>query len=165
MKNPKLGTVQPVDRFGGDDVIVCSGKPFKYFSVEEIANNDNDEKVKLVWTPELLIHGHNMDLFRESLAQAFPKDFKKGLHVTSWYRSLLFNRKIGGATNSNHMIAGATDSDNILQKHFGDAIKIWRAITIATGCVGGVELYNWGMHVDSFSDRYGYSTLRVKDNR
>jgi hypothetical protein len=154
-----------VDRFGGDDVVVCSGRPFEYFSVEEIANNDNDETVKLVWTPELLVQGHNMDLLREFLTQTFPKDFPYGIHVTSWWRSQLFNRKFGGATNSNHLIGGATDTDSVPQRLFEEAIKAWRAITLATGCVGGIELYDWGMHFDSFSDRYGYSTLRVKDNR
>lgn len=59
----------------------------------------------------------------------------------------------------------ACDINNIPQNLYKDFTTAWQVICSIHGKTGGVSYYNWGMHVDSFSDRYGYSTLRVKDNR
>lgn len=144
---------------------MIEGKPFEYFSIWEIKNNDATDKVKLVFTPELIAHGNNMDKLRKWAVETFPNQFPQGLRVSSWYRTELYNRAVGGAKNSLHLIGGATDISNIPDELYQEFIKAWRAITIADNKVGGIELYKWGMHFDSFSDRFGYRRMRVKDNR
>ena len=77
IKNPKLGTVQPVDRFGGDDVI--DGRITKNFSLWEMMNKQATESTKLVLTPEVAEFAQMMQELRDW--------YGKPLEVSSWYRT------------------------------------------------------------------------------
>lgn len=138
-------------------------KPFKYFSLEEIGVNKDFK-----WTPEIVSHGLMMDDLREWAVKYFPKQFaKSGLIVSKrgWFRNKEDNKAVGGASNSAHLDARATDVNNIPSDLYREFIAAWKLLCHIYGVVGGIELYNWGMHFDSHSDKFKVKTFRLKDNR
>lgn len=94
--------------------------------------------------------------------------YGKPLNVSSWYRTKSFNKSCNGSKNSAHLDGRATDISNINTKD-SEAVKRfthwWQAICTAHGKIGGVEVYKWGMHFDSYSDKFGCKSFRYKDNR
>ena len=70
-----------------------------------------------------------------------------------------------GASNSAHLDGRATDINNIPESLYDDFIVAWQVICLARGKIGGIELYLWGMHFDSHSDKFGSTKFRLKDNR
>jgi len=138
-------------------------KPFKYFDTEEMGINSDFK-----WTPEIVEHGRMMDELREWAATYNPKQFaKSGLVVSNrgWFRNKQDNKDVKGAKNSAHLDARATDINNIPQSMFNDFITAWQVICMMYGKVGGIELYAWGMHFDSYSDKFGAAVFRLNDNR
>lgn len=125
-----------------------------------MTNKQAADAVKLVLTPEAIEHAQMMQELRDC--------YGRPLNVSSWYRTKEFNRKCGGASNSAHLDGCATDINNINTKD-GEAVKrfthFWQAICTAHGKIGGVEVYKWGMHFDSHSDKFGCKVFRYKDNR
>lgn len=149
-------------------VDIQSNGPVEFFSWKEVANNLSVEKVKLQikdWK-NFMDHAMMMNLLRIWAVATFPSVFAKtGLKVSSWFRYPAFNKKEGGASNSAHLDARATDINNIPQSLYEKFIIAWRMLCVVFGKVGGIELYSWGMHFDSYSDKFGYKTFRVQDNR
>jgi len=90
---------------------------------------------------------------------------RQPLNVSSWYRTKEFNKKCGGASNSAHLDGRATDINNIPQPLYEQFITAWQVICSIHGKVGGIETYEWGIHFDSYSDKFGYEKFRTKDNR
>lgn len=139
---------------------ITDGRITKNFTLAEMTNKQAAETVKLVLTPEAVEHAQMMQELRDC--------YGKPLEVSSWYRTKAFNKKVGGASNSAHLDGRATDINNINTKD-SEAVKRfthwWQAICTAHGKVGGVEVYKWGMHFDSYSDKFGYRTFRYHDNR
>lgn len=137
------------------------GRPFKYFDTDEMGINSDFK-----WTPEITDHGRMMDELRSWASTYYPNYFAKpGLHVSSWFRNVKDNKAAKGARNSAHLDARATDIDNIPQILYDEFITAWQVICQRYGKVGGVELYEWGMHFDSYSDKFGTAVFRVVDNR
>lgn len=139
---------------------ITDGRITKNFSLAEMTNKQSSDAVKLVLTPEAVEHAQMMQELRDC--------YGKALNVSSWYRTKEFNKKCGGASNSAHLDGRATDINNINTKN--DAIvqqfvNWWKAICTAHGKIGGVEVYSWGMHFDSYSDKFRYKTFRYKDHR
>lgn len=139
------------------------GRLFKYFRLDEMQVNDD-----LVWTPEVIEHGHMMDELREWASTYYPNYFKvNGLLVSNrgWYRNKKDNDEVGGASNSTHLDARATDINNIPQILYDEFVTAWQVICMKHKKVGGVVLYHWGMHFDSFSDKFGVKVFRIDDKR
>lgn len=133
------------------------GRIVKNFSFKEMSNNEADEDIKLILTPEVVEHAQMMQELRDW--------YGKPLNVSSWYRTATFNKKCGGASNSAHLDGRATDINNIPESLYNDFITAWQVICSIHNKVGGVELYDWGMHFDSYSDKFGSTKFRLKDNR
>ena len=146
---------------------MIDGRIVKNFSLTEMKNNQADDDVKLVITPELVEHAFMMQELREWAVSTYPTKFKKGLHVSSWYRTKKFNARkdVGGHVNSCHLQGQATDIDNIPENLYNEFVIAWQVICSIHKKIGGVEMYKWGMHFDSDSGRYGTKTFRVRDNR
>jgi hypothetical protein len=141
--------------------------PVEFFSWEEVANNKSAKSIKLEikdWGA-FMEHARMMNELRIWAVATYPAIFKKGLHVSSWYRDVDFNKTTGGASNSAHLDARATDIDNIPQSLYDSFVTAWQVICSTHGKIGGNELYEWGMHFDSYSDKFGYKEFRLKDNR
>lgn len=139
---------------------VVDGRITKNFTLSEMANKLAADSVKLVLTPEVIEHAQMMQELRDC--------YGKSLEVSSWYRTKAFNKKCGGASNSAHLDGRATDINNINTKDDALVQKLvhfWQAICVVHEKIGGVEVYKWGMHFDSYSDKFGYRIFRYKDNR
>ena len=136
---------------------ITDGRIVPNFSLKEMANTVATDEVKLVLTPEVVEHAQMMQELRDW--------YGKPMEVSSWYRTPKFNRLVAGASNSAHLDGRATDIDNIPQELF-EAFEIaWQVICSRHNKIGGVEKYSWGMHFDSFSDKFGLTSFRSKDNR
>ena len=144
---------------------MIDGRIVKNFSLKEMMNSEANEDVKLVITPELVEHAFMMQELREWAVSTYPKSFKQGLHVSSWYRTKKFNESVKGHSRSCHLQGQATDINNIPESLYSEFITAWQVICSVHNKIGGIELYKWGMHFDSDSGRYGTKTFRLKDNR
>lgn len=141
--------------------------PVPHFSWKEIANNLSKDEIKLCikdWD-NFYEHCLMMEELRMWAVTTHPIMSKHGLIVSSWYREPDFNRSVGGASNSAHLDARATDINNIPQSLYKEFLTAWRVICSTHNKIGGIELYSWGMHFDSYSDKFGHKEFRVVDNR
>ena len=141
---------------------MIDGRIVKNFSLEEMSNNSASDEIKLVLTPEVTRQAMMMQELREWCG--------KPLTVNSWYRTLGFNKSVGGDQNSCHLDGIATD----LALTLTDAqrvlfIAIWNLICVQYKVIGGISIYNWGLHFDSNNTptRYGTSNtnFRITDFR
>ena len=136
---------------------ITDGRIVPNFSLKEMTNTVAKDEVKLVLSPAVVEHAQMMQELRDW--------YGKPLEVSSWYRTPAFNRLVGGASNSAHLDGRATDINNIPQELFPAFITAWQVICSRHNKIGGCELYSWGMHFDSFSDKFGATAFRLKDNR
>ena len=140
---------------------ITDGRITKNFTLAEMTNKQAADTVKLMLTPEAVEHAQMMQELRDC--------YGKPLNVSSWYRTKKFNKeRASGASNSAHLDGRATDINNI-DTTDNETVKRfthwWQAICAVHGKIGGVEVYKWGMHFDSHSDKFGCKTFRYKDNR
>ena len=138
----------------------CIGGITHNFTFDEMANKiDKELKIN---TPEAVEHVYMMQELREWAVRKYPQTFGgKGLTVSSWYRTPSYNKKVGGASNSAHLDARATDITNIpkhLHNAFADA---WEVICSGHNKIGGCELTNGYVHFDSHSDKFGKKSFRL----
>jgi len=136
---------------------ITSGRLVPNFSLAEMTNKLADEKIKLVLTPEVVEHAQMLQELRDW--------YGAPLEVSSWYRTKAFNKACGGASNSAHLDGRATDIKGIPDDLYHDFIIAWQVICEAHRKIGGCELYSWGIHFDSYSDKFGCEKFRIKDNR
>ena len=135
---------------------VADGRPFRWFALSEVANTQADEEVKVVFTPELIRHGNMMDQLRDF--------YGKPMNVNSWYRTLTFNKKVGGSPNSCHLLGNACDIalPSIDAATRNNLIAAWRMLCQSNEVIGGVGIYKWGLHFDSNDDPLRYGTFNNK---
>lgn len=136
---------------------ITDGRVVKNFTLSEMTNKQASDEIKLVLTPEVVEHAQMMQELRNW--------YGKPLNVSSWYRTPTFNKKCGGASNSAHLDGRATDINNIPDNRYHDFATAWATICAVHGKIGGCEMYSWGMHFDSHSDKFGCKSFRLKDNR
>lgn len=136
---------------------MVDGRLWKNFSIDEICNTTASENVKFNFTPEAKEHGDMMQELRDY--------YNTAMNVSSWYRTEAFNKKIGGASNSAHLDGRATDIVGIPEARFRELTFVWKNICIRHGKIGGVGYYKWGMHFDSYSDKFGYKEFSIRDYR
>nr|DAZ80137.1 MAG TPA: peptidase [Caudoviricetes sp.] len=73
------------------------------------------------------------------------------MKVNAWYRTVAYNKSVGGNSNSSHLRGVATDwgLPNVSKDDFIKYAKKWRSICNAHGVVGEAGLYKWGIHLGS----------------
>jgi hypothetical protein len=76
---------------------LCNSAAAKRFGIN---NNPDDKVIK------------NLELLVKNILQPIRDHFDKAIHVVSGYRSPGLNKKVGGASNSQHLIGQAVDIDN-----------------------------------------------------
>lgn len=141
---------------------MIDGRIVKNFSLKEMSNNLAKEDIKLVLTPEVT---------RQALMMQELRDwYGKPMEVNSWYRTLGFNNSVGGDPNSCHLDGIAIDIGlNIIDSERKQFIAVWKSICIRYGVIGGISIYEWGLHFDSNNTptRYGKtnSEFRITDFR
>jgi GH25 family lysozyme M1 (1,4-beta-N-acetylmuramidase) len=95
-------------------------------------------------------HAFNLEKLRHALGD-------RPLPIISWYRSPAYNRKIGGASQSKHMGAIATDHS----REWVNAVGRTQVLNTANGIFrnGGLGVYPWGaVHVDTRGARARWSS-------
>lgn len=116
------------------------GKLSPNFSLAEARCNDGTN------VPQSLLgnaqrHAFNLERFRHQMGD-------KSLSSNSWYRTPSYNRKVGGASQSRHMSADATDFTSQTVAKFGRAK--WYSVAERVFRNGGVGDYPVGStHLDS----------------
>jgi hypothetical protein len=76
---------------------LCNSAAAKRFGIN---NNPDDKVIK------------NLELLAKNILQPIRDHFDKAIHIVSGYRSPGLNKKVGGASNSQHLIGQAVDIDN-----------------------------------------------------
>lgn len=143
--------------------VLCDGRLVKNFSLEEMANNLSKQPIKLIITPWLVRQAIMMQELRDWWARP--------MEVSSWYRDEEFNRSVGGDRHSCHLDGIATDIifRNLSTEQRRNLINRWKKICMKHGVIGGVSIYDWGLHFDSNNnpDRYGKhnKSFRITDFR
>lgn len=107
-------------------------------------------------------HGLNglppLDLLGDLVAVAVVADrlreaFGGPLRVLSAYRSPAYNRAIGGAKGSMHLMGKALDLSPVSGR-VSDLVAVARRLHSSGTLPGGLGIYGWGVHVDT-----GYKRL------
>ena len=135
-----------------------TGNLTKNFTIEDYGINQTGT-VKL--TAEAVKHAIMLQEFRTWLGRPMV--------VHAWYRTVAYNKSVGGSPTSSHLRGVATDwhtNKTIDQAAFIKYAKKWKSICKKHGVVGEAGLYEWGMHLGShvkYSDKfYHWRTVNGK---
>lgn len=128
------------------------------FTLRELANTKAAESVKAIWNSDVDKHCRMIQEFR---------DLTGVCNVTSWYRTASYNRKIGGASNSLHLKALATDIKypKLADSKYKYLLTTWQSICKKWGVIGGINRYTNGVHLSSREDLFGYKDFVTRDYR
>lgn len=104
-------------------------------------------------SPEALVHAEMIEEFVKWM------NWKRRPSINSWYRTPLYNRKVGGLKTSNHLRGTATDLGvgSFTDRRFKKYADRWKKICESHGVVGEIGRYDWGIHLGShitYSDRF-----------
>ncbi len=127
-------------------------KTFRYekkacnFKVSEFACKDGSDEIKI--DSKLVI-----------MLQLIRDHFKKPVIINSGYRTVEYNKKIGGAKYSQHIYGKAADI------HIEGVKPLSIAQFAETDCkyMRGIGLYTWGDHLDTRSTKYYWDMTSGKE--
>ena len=130
---------------------------YPHFKLYELANNKGKTtEPQYMITPET-------DAFM-MLLEEFRVKWAKSMTCNSCYRQPEFNKSVGGASNSLHLQALAFDwGASLTGTDRTRIIKLWEDITKRGGKIGGINLYNWGCHLDANEEKFGNSHFVVRN--
>ncbi len=136
---------------------MIEGKITKHFAAWEFCNEEAQEEVKLIITPEFIEHVQMLEELRQLLGYS--------LDVSSGFRTPTYNEAVDGSPNSAHLEGLATDITSIPQRDFELVTDYWRCICAIHKKIGGVNYYPWGMHLCSDEGRFGNNKFVIRDYR
>ena len=114
------------------------------FTRKELACNDNDE-----FYIDQAAYNHAWRLEEVRKRMAAELGYVLALIVNSWFRTVIYNTKVGGSSTSLHLAALATDI-KIGKGWIQDLFKQkWYEVCEDDGIEGGCGRYNTFIHVDS----------------
>lgn len=132
------------------------------FRVWEFANTEAKESVKLVISQRSWEFIKELQAFRDR----YYAKYKKGLDVSSMYRTETFNRACGGSVNSAHLNGRACDFINIPQSRYDAVTNMWKEVCSVYGKIGGINYYaDNRIHVTDFEQKFGHSQFYIRDYR
>ena len=130
------------------------------FRLAELANNLGD-KTKPQWedSPESRVF--------VVMLQELRTWMEKPMVISSCYRQVAYNAKVGGDRRSAHLHACAADwhiaHTQTQREHVRDK---WRQICERRGIIGAINFYTGGYHLEAYSDKwYGNKGFTVRDYR
>ena len=98
----------------------------KHLSLAEVTRSDSAKRNGISNEPTPA-HLENFKLLAEKVFEPIREHFKVPIHISSGYRSLALNKKIGGSSSSQHCSGEAIDIDmdgtSITNKQVFDFIK------------------------------------------
>lgn len=115
----------------------------KHFTFAEEANTSAKEQIKLELTPDALVHARMREEFRMW--------WGKGIPCTSCFRTVSYNRQVGGIPDSLHLYGTASDlkMGTLTDAMWLKCVNRWKNICDKYGTVGEIGRYDWGIHVGS----------------
>ncbi len=132
-------------------------KGTKNFSLSEMKCRDGS----LVISDGLIKHANNMQKLRDW--------YKKPMKVNSWYRSVAYNKKVGGVAGSQHLKGMACDiakpsewstfTKERKREWINNVKKKWHEIC---GGGGGFGDYDTFIHLDSRSNKVDFDYRKSK---
>lgn len=130
---------------------------YRHFKLWELANNKGvTTKPQMLLTPEQ----DNLMLCIEALRDWWNRP----MNCNSCYRQTVYNKSIGGASNSLHLLARAFDwGVDLSYKQRVAVYETWKSITKRGGFIGGINFYPWGVHLDANEDYYGHTDFIIRD--
>lgn len=130
------------------------------FRLAELANNLGD-KTKPQWedSPESRVF--------VVMLQELRTWMELPMVISSCYRQVAYNVKVGGDRRSAHLHACAADwhikHNDVQREHV--SVK-WRRICEAHGVIGAINYYSGGYHLEAYSDKwYGNKGFVIRDYR
>ena len=133
---------------------MIKGNIVKNFTLDEMANNQANETVKLIITPEVVKFAQMVQELRDF--------YKKPMQVNSWYRTEFYNKQVGGSKNSLHLDGLAVD---IATTDYIKLAERWKIICRKHQRVGGVNLYDTFMHFSIGEEKFGVKGFITRDYR
>ena len=97
----------------------------------------------LDWRPS---RAHALALVFERIRQATGS---KPIHVVSAYRTAAWNQLVGGSARSQHVQGRALDLRTPDHLTLGSFWAIVQEVARLTPSIGGLGVYDWGVHVDT----------------
>ena len=85
-----------------------------------------------------------------------------GLITSNIYRTEEHNRDVGGSKNSIHLNCRAADFTNVPKHLYNEFTTAWQVICRTHNKIGGINLYDWGIHVDNFEDKFGHKEFVIR---
>jgi len=109
------------------------------FSLQEFMCNDGSD-VPNEYLPNVIVLANNLQVLRDFI--------KKPITINSAYRSPKYNAKVGGAKNSQHLVAKAADLrvEGLTPKELANAIE--SLIKAGKMHQGGIGIYPTFTHYD-----------------
>ena len=121
--------------------IIFKGNLTEHFAADEYTI---DQTSDVTLTQESYEHALMLEEFRQWL--------KRPIVVHAWYRTSSYNKKVGGASNSSHLMGLATDwhtNITITEANFIKYAQQWKQISERHNSVGEPGLHTWGTHLRS----------------
>lgn len=81
------------------------------FSLAELSNSATAKRLGIDNTPGKEVI-KNLELLAKNILQPIRDHFDAPIHISSGYRSVALNKKIGGSSTSQHCLGQAVDIDN-----------------------------------------------------
>lgn len=130
---------------------------YPHFCLFELANNKGNTNI-----PQMLLSPQQDNLL--CCVEELRGWYGKAINCNSCFRQKDFNKSIGGAANSLHLLARAFDAGIDLSYRERVAwFETWRAICKRGGFIGGINFYPWGVHIDINEDYFGHTDFIIRD--
>lgn len=130
--------------------VANSEKLAKNFTVGELANVSSDDTVKMISTSRSRKFLQMLQMMRDKFGS---------MRITSNYRTLSYNRKVGGDAKSRHLYAEAADwyigKAKITKELTENVTAEWQKICHSFGEVGAINYYTNGYHLE-IGTNYSY---------
>jgi len=130
------------------------------FRLAELANNLGDrDKPQWEDSPESRVF--------VVMLQELRTWMEKPMVISSCYRQVAYNVKVGGDRRSAHLHACAADWHIAHTQTQRDHVSAkWRQICESHGVIGAINYYTGGYHLEAYSDRwYGSKGFAIRDYR
>lgn len=140
-------------------LIDASGKLSAHVSFSEIANPSSGESVILELPKAAFLHNLCWEVWREW--------WGKPVTINCGYRTPTYNKKVGGASNSQHLKCAAYDCavGAISDALFAECRDVCYAIAKSHGTQCELGRYSWGLHIGFSKLDYTAKTIYTFDKR
>ena len=131
----------------------------KHFQVKELANLSGDKSL-----PMLSYTDYSNEFY--DMLEEFRCWFNKPMKISSNYRQVAFNSKVGGDKRSAHLYGCAVDwvIEGHTKEQRQNVTAKWEAICKAHNVIGAINYYSKGYHLEAFSDQwYGNKVFKIRD--